>query len=184
MFMLVLGWPALAAGAAATFQLIPVERATVEGGILREQELVTDTHRFTLRIPPRWGIQLVSSNQTLLLLEPELRAGIELRLWPQEGQDQEELADWLKRIEERSDGAVLIHKFRTRSATGEGWGFDLVRPIDKTTRAGLRVILMPYPGGMAEFELRAPASAVADYYRVLRHLVGSFAPRAVEKKGR
>jgi hypothetical protein len=42
------------------------------------------------------------------------------------------------------------------------------------------VILVPYPGGMAEFELRAPASEVADYYRVLRHLVASFSPRRLE----
>jgi hypothetical protein len=30
---------------------------------------------------------------------------------------------------------------------------------------------------MAEFELRAPAREVANYYRVLRHLVASFSPK-------
>jgi hypothetical protein len=179
----VLGWQVLAVEG-ATFQLIPTEVETAEGGVLKQQELVTETHRIALRIPPRWGIQLVSSNQSLLILEPNLRAGIEVRLWPQEGQEQEELATWLKRIEERSNGAVMINQFRARSATAEGWGFDLVRAIDRTTRAGLRVILVPYPGGMAEFELRAPAAEVADYYRMLRHLVASFSPRVLENPRR
>jgi hypothetical protein len=165
----------------ATFQLIPTETKGAEGGIAKQQELITDTHRFVLKIPERWGIQLVSSNQSVLILEPNLRAGIELRLWPQEGQAEEELATWLKRIEDRAGGAVMIRQFRARSATAEGWGFDLVRAMDRVTRAGLRVILVPYPGGMAEFELRAPASEVADYYRVLRHLVASFSPRRLEE---
>ena len=60
----------------ATFQLIPTETKGAEGGIAKQQELVTDTHRFALKIPERWGIQLVSSNQSVLILEPNLRAGI------------------------------------------------------------------------------------------------------------
>jgi hypothetical protein len=182
LYALVFGWQMLAV-VGATFQLIPTETKGAEGGIAKQQELVTDTHRFVLKIPDRWGIQLVSSNQSVLILEPNLRAGIQLRLWPQEGQAEGELATWLKRIEDRSAGAVMIRRFRAQSATAEGWGYDLVRAMDRATRAGLRVILVPYPGGVAEFELRAPASEVADYYRVLRHLVASFSPRRLEDMG-
>jgi hypothetical protein len=139
--------------------------------------LVTETHRFAIKFPARWSLQLVASNQTLLMMEPQLRAGIELRLWPREGQEAEELETWLKRIEDRLDGGIVVAQFPARSGTAEGWGFDLVRALDKRTRAGMRVILVPYPGGMAEFELRAPITEVTNYYRVLRHLVASFSPQ-------
>jgi hypothetical protein len=166
--------------AAGTFLLMPVEVSAPEGGRMTNQVLVTDTHRFAMRFPARWGLQSNETNQTLLLLEPELRAGIELRFWPQEGQAADELEAWLKRLGERLDGGILVGQFRANSATAEGWGFDLVRAVDRTTRAGLRVILVPYPGGMAEFELRAPQTEVTNYYRVLRHLVASFSPESLK----
>ncbi len=168
----------LTAAPGATFRLEPVERDAPEGGLATTQVLVTETHRFALKFPDRWGVQVVSSNETLLMLEPDMRAGIELRLWPQSGQTTEELTEWLiRRLQGRLGDGVMLGQFRARSATAEGWGFDLVRALDRTTRAGLRVILIPYPGGMAEFELRAPVREVADYYRVLRHLVASFSPK-------
>jgi hypothetical protein len=166
--------------AAGTFRLMPEIADEPEGGRATNQVLVTETHRFAMRFPPGWGVQILATNQTLLMLEPELRAGIELRFWPQEGQAAEELEAWLKRLGERLDDGMILGQFRARSATAEGWGFDLVRAVDETTRAGLRVILVPYPGGMAEFELRAPMTEVTKYYRVLRHLVGSFSPEARE----
>jgi hypothetical protein len=140
--------------------------------------LVTDTHRFALKDSGTLGdstgfLEPVSVDPRTQPARRHSSCGY----GPRKGRQKEELATWLKRIEERSDGAVMIRQFRARSATAEGWGFDLVRAMDRTTRAGLRVILVPYPGGMAEFELRAPASEVADYYRVLRHLVASFSPR-------
>ncbi|MCL4180840.1 MAG: hypothetical protein KJ072_24220 [Verrucomicrobia bacterium] len=177
-------WLATAAG--ATFRLESVESKAPEGGVTTTQVLVTETHRIALKFPDRWGVQVVSSNETLLMLEPDMRAGIELRLWPQSGQTTEELTEWLvRRLQGRLGDGVMVGQFRARSATAEGWGFDLVRALDRTTRAGMRVILVPYPGGMAEFELRAPVTEVGNYYRVLRHLVASFSPKeTVGDRGR
>jgi hypothetical protein len=169
-----------AAAADQTFRLEAIEKEAPEGGTITTQVLVTDAHRFSLKFPERWGVQVVSSNRTLMILEPNLRAGIQLRFWPQESQEPEELESWLRqRLEDRQQGEVVIGQFRTRSAASEGWGVDLVRSVDRKTYAGLRMIVVPYPGGMAEFELRAPMSEVSDYYRVLRHLVASFAPASV-----
>jgi hypothetical protein len=164
-------------GAAAehTFRLEALEKEAPEGGTITTQVLVTDAHRFSLKFPERWGVQVVSSNQTLMILEPSLRAGIQLRFWPQESQEPEELKAWLReKLETRQKDEVVIGQFKTRGAASDGWGVDLVRLVDRKTQAGLRLILVPYPGGMAEFELRAPMAEVSDYYRVLRHLVASF----------
>jgi hypothetical protein len=174
---------AVSASDLPVFRLELVEVAAPEGGRVTSQVLVTPTHRFGLKFPARWAVQMVSSNQTLMMFEPDLRAGIQLRFWPQESQTPEELESWLRqRLEERQEDEVMVGQFRTRSATAEGWGFDLVRSVDRKTRAGLRVIVVPYPGGLAEFELRAPAAEVADYHRVLRHLVASFSPEVVTKE--
>ncbi len=156
------------------FRLIPMVRTTPEGGEVTNQILQLEEHQFAMKFPEGWALQIVSSNQALLMLEPDLRAGIQFRLWPQEGQGPEELETWLRRLKERKEGGSVVHLFSARSATAEGWGFDFVRAVDERTQAGLRVILVPYPGGMAEFELRAPLSEIGKYYRVLRHLVGSF----------
>jgi hypothetical protein len=148
-----------------------------EGGTTTNQVLLTETHAFRLRLPTDWGIETVSTNLLVKLYEPGLGAGIMIRLWFERATNEVVAPDpwWRQRLEQRLATGQLVREFRCGSAIGPGVGYDFEQQVDRGTRAAFRLVFVPFPGGMAEFELRANAAQATNYYRLMRHLVGSFA---------
>jgi hypothetical protein len=56
-----------------------------EGGTTMRPVLEIKTHRVRFQPPPRWHMELTSTNQTVMFYEPDLRAGILMRLWTEDG---------------------------------------------------------------------------------------------------
>jgi hypothetical protein len=166
-----------AARAADGFLLTTERLAAPEGGEVTQHILLTDTHAFRFHPPPEWGIQTVPTNRLVMFWEGGLGAGILLRFWPPEPTNS--LAalreTWRPRIEARRAGGRVIQEFACGSVAGPGLGFDLEQRVDPLTYAAFRVAVIPYPGGIAEFELRTTATHATNYHRLFRHLVGSFA---------
>jgi hypothetical protein len=146
-----------------------------EGGVGRRPVLLTPTHEIRFRMPRGWHMELTSTNQSVLFLQPDLRAGIMVRLWTDPS------AGWRERMEERLEQGQLVSQFPTFSATGRGVGFDIEQRVSPSIRAAFRIALVPFEGGMADFELRTDADRATNYHRVFRHLVSSFSaqPRTV-----
>jgi hypothetical protein len=154
-----------------------------EGGLGRRPVLLTPTHEIRFRMPPGWHMELTSTNQSILFLQPDLMAGIMMRLWPDPPANESNgpSSSWRERMEERLEQGQLVSQFKTFSATGPGVGFDIEQRVSPSIRAAFRVALVPFEGGMADFELRTDADRATNYHRVFRHLVGSFSaePRTV-----
>jgi hypothetical protein len=152
------------------------EVSTAEGGTTTRPVLLTDTHEVRFRPPPGWHVELTSTNQTVMFYDPELAAGIMMRLWTDvDDQGAEQwMAEWRARLEERLERTHVVQEFKSYSMNAEGLGFDLEQRLNETTRAAFRIALIPFAGGAVEFELRSSAEQATNFHRVFRHLVGSF----------
>jgi hypothetical protein len=168
---------ALAASAQAAGMVVYQEEVELsEGGTTQRPVLLTETHQVRFQPPARWHMELTSTNQTVMFYEPGLEAGIMMRLWTEGATNQENGSStgWRKRVEDRLEQGEVIAEFKVYSANAEGIGIDLEQSLTPVTRAAYRIALIPFEGGLVEFELRTSAEWAAKYQRVFRHLVGSF----------
>jgi hypothetical protein len=167
----------LAAGSQAGRMIMYQEEVELsEGGTSQRPVLETETHRVRFQPPPRWHMELTSTNQTVMFYEPGLEAGIMMRLWTEGSSNQanNSATGWRKRVEERLEQGEVVAEFKVYSANAEGLGIDVEQSLSPVTRASYRIALIPFEGGLVEFELRTSAERAAKYQRVFRHLVGSF----------
>jgi hypothetical protein len=147
-----------------------------EGGTTQRPVLLTETHRARFQAPDRWHMELTSTNQTVMFYDPAFGAGIMMRLWTESRDNSGDgfVSGWRERIEQRLQESELVGEFRAFGANAQGLGIDLEKPLGRTTRTSFRIALIPFDGGLAEFELRTTSLYATNYHRVFRHLVGSF----------
>jgi hypothetical protein len=147
-----------------------------EGGTTLRPVLLTATHRVRFQPPANWHMELTSTNQTVMFYEPGLAAGILMRLWIDARADAANgsPAGWRERVEQRLEHGEVVAQFKVHSANAEGLGIDLEQSLSPTVRAAYRIALIPFEGGVVEFELRTSAERATNFHRVFRHLVSSF----------
>jgi hypothetical protein len=113
----------------------------------------------------------------LQLTEPDLKAAINLRLHagPETTNALPDLPAWRERVKERHPKAVWLLDSPCFIADRAAWGCDLAIPVDKATVARVRVVVVPYPGGSAEFEMRTTAIHENLARRAMRRVLNSLA---------
>jgi hypothetical protein len=176
--LLVLAAPVQAAGMVVYQEEVDL----AEGGTTQRPVLETETHRVRFQPPARWHMELTSTNQTVMFYEPGLEAGIMMRLWTEDNRENNSSTGWRKRVEERLEQGEVIAEFKVYSANAEGLGIDVEQSLSPVTRASYRIALIPFEGGLVEFELRTSAERADRYQRVFRHLVSSFLAERRESK--
>jgi hypothetical protein len=125
--------------------------------------------------PPRWSIKVSPTNAVLDLTESDLKAGISLRLHREEVPTNAppDWRVWREGVKTRHPNATWLLDSPCSVAGREGWACDLAIPIRKETEALVRVVFVIYPGGVAEFEMRAPIAHEQLARRALRKVLNS-----------
>lgn len=155
-WLLAFGWATAQAASAPTFQVYSERMNEPESGDYLVQHVRTDEQGFRFIAPTGWEVRPEGTNTALLLTAPDLSAGIRIVL----GRDTNTasaLADagpYRDQVLARIAGSRVVQEFRCYADGRQGVAFDLVRESQHSTQAVFRVALVPYPGGLAEFELR------------------------------
>jgi hypothetical protein len=171
--------------AAQDFRLFTEEIRDAEENKMARYVLLADDKRFTFIPPARWNVKADRTKRTITLLPQDLKAGVTMRFNQEPGGGTPELktAELRERIQERYPGAKFTREFECASDGQTGLAFDLIRLVEKNTKAGMRIVFVPYDGGMVEFELTTAAAKLADYHVSFSRLLYSFriAPAAGKK---
>jgi hypothetical protein len=86
------------------------------------------------------------------------------------------------RIAERYPGAKFIREFECATDGRTALAFDLVRVVEKNTKAGMRIVFAPYDSGTVQFELTTTATRLADYHIPFSRMLYSFHVSAASDK--
>ena len=124
--------------------------ATSEGGQTTACIWLANGCRIRFLPPKGWSVTCQATNATVLLTHPDLKAAISLVLHrePEATSAPLALAAWRERVKDRHPKAVIVRESTCFIADRDGWGCDLVIPVEKGTAALVRVVVVPYPAGM------------------------------------
>jgi hypothetical protein len=158
------------------FQLYPERMNAPEAGDFTINRLLTERQMFSFFQLPDWELRREGTNRSLLFTAADLSAGIRIRLT--EGTNASvaalEPAQWRQEVLARIPDSRLVQEFPCYADGRAGVAFDLVREAQHSTQAVFRVALVPYPGGLAEFELRTTTNYMVRARRALGVLMSSF----------
>jgi len=149
--------------------------ADPEGGKITMCVWLVNGCRFQFTPPPGWSIKGGATNALLQLTEPDLKAAIHLQLHADSGTTNAlpYLVAWRERVKERYPKATWLLDSPCFIADRDAWGCDLAIPVDKVTEARVRVVVVPYPGGNAEFEMRTTSVHESLARRAMRRVLNS-----------
>ena len=144
--------------------------------------LRTDWASFELLPPYLWTHQLLTAEQTLVLMAKDASASIKLKLVEAESGkvpalDTESLR---RKTGDAFPGATVVGEYRYCWQGLYGPCFDLAhsRTGTGTGRLSSRVVFLPFRGGYAEFMLTAPSDQFDKQVRGLSRVVDSFRLKA------
>ena len=162
-------------GSAQEPRLYTLDSQDPEGGKSTACVWLANDYSFRFIPPPKWSIKAGSTNATLELTEPDLKAAISFRLYAQAEATNAPpgWSVWRARIRERYPKATWLGESACRIADQTGWACDLAIPVVKGTEALVRVVVVPYPGGMAEFEMRTSTVQDSLARRAMRRVLNS-----------
>jgi hypothetical protein len=142
--------------------------------------LRTDQASFELLPPYLWTHQLLTSEQTLVLMAKDASASIKLKLVEGESGKVPELdAESLRRKTcDAFPGATVVGENRYYWQGLYGPSFDLTHSRTGTGRLSSRIIFLPFRGGYAEFILTAASDKFDQQVRGLSTVVDSFRIKA------
>ena len=141
--------------------------------------------RFRFPPPMGWSVKCQATNATLLLTHPDLKAeiGIVLHREPEGTNGPPDLAHWQRQAQSRYPQSTLQRESECTVAGREGWAFELAKTVGTGTAALVRVVMAPYPGGVAEFEMRTTAVHERMARRALRGVLSSLTIESVATEG-
>jgi len=151
-----------------------------EAGVYAVNRLLTDHELITFIQLPDWELRREGTNRALLFTAFDLSAGIRLS-FTEGTRDVIETPDrarWRDQVLARFPQSRLVREFACHADGRAGVAVDLVREVAHSTQSVFRVALVPYPGGLAEFELRTTTNHLARSTRALSLLMGSFRVQA------
>jgi hypothetical protein len=150
--------------------MIP-ERGPVTSYVLEQSE-----HRFAFLPPPEWRLNLEASRDKLTMLPKSLTASISFTIQVVPTNQPSSLdASWLRgQLVRRFDNVEIIREFPCYTSDRKGLAFDVEKAAANGTKMAYRVAFVPYPGGLIEFVLAAPARKVVDYHFAFANLLTSF----------
>ena len=172
--------------AAEDFHLFTEKFLGAEDNEVTRYVLRFNEQRFSFIPPPGWSVKSDAAKRTISVLPEDLKAGITVKFEQESDGAAPELntIELRKRIEERYPGAKFTREYEFPIAGKPGTAFDVVRALEKNTRAGMRMVFTRYAGGMVEFELTTSAARLSDYHVVFSRMLYSFQMTAPEVKKR
>jgi len=162
--------------AAEDFRLFTEKILGAEDNEVIRYVLLAEGQRFSFLPPAGWSVKADKTKRTITLLPQDLKAGITMKI-DQESNDGApglNVALLRERIVGRYPGAKFIREFECATDGRTALAFDLVRVVEKNTKAGMRIVFAPYDNGTVEFELTTAAARLADYHIPFSRMLYSF----------